>query len=56
MLAVRDKIAPMVAQGKTLQEVIAAKPTAEFDSKVANSDTTSERFVTQVYQELKEGK
>jgi glyoxylase-like metal-dependent hydrolase (beta-lactamase superfamily II) len=56
MLAVRDKIAPMVAQGKTLQEVIAAKPTADFDAKVPNASTTSERFITQVYQELKEGK
>jgi len=56
MLAVRDKIAPMVAQGKSLQDVIAAKPTAEFDGSVANSNTTSERFITQVYQELKDGK
>jgi glyoxylase-like metal-dependent hydrolase (beta-lactamase superfamily II) len=56
MLAVRDKIAPIVAQGKSLQDVIAAKPTAEFDAKVPNSNTTSERFITQVYQELKDGK
>jgi glyoxylase-like metal-dependent hydrolase (beta-lactamase superfamily II) len=56
ILAVRDKIAPMVAQGKSLQDVIAAKPTVEFDAKVPNSNTTSERFITQVYQELKDGK
>ena len=56
IMAVRDKIAPMVTQGKTLQEVLAAKPTAEYDAKVPNSDTTTERFVTQVYQELKAGK
>lgn len=53
IIAVRDKIAPMVAQGKTLQEVLATKPTAEYDARVPNSDTTTERFVTQVYQELK---
>jgi glyoxylase-like metal-dependent hydrolase (beta-lactamase superfamily II) len=56
ILAIRDKIAPLVAQGKTQQEVIAMKPTADFDAKVPNASTTSERFVTQVYQELKEGK
>lgn len=56
IIAVRDKIAPMVSQGKTLQEVLASKPTAEYDSKVPNSDTTTERFVTQVYQELKAGR
>jgi cyclase len=56
MLAIRDKIAPLVAQGKSQQDAIAMKPTADFDAKVPNASTTSERFVTQVYQELKEGK
>ena len=56
ILAIRDKIAPLVAQGKSQQDVIAMKPTADFDAKVPNASTTSERFVTQVYQELKEGK
>jgi cyclase len=56
IIAIRDKIAPLVAQGKTLQEVLAAKPTADFDAKVPQSNTTIERFVTQVYAELKAGK
>jgi glyoxylase-like metal-dependent hydrolase (beta-lactamase superfamily II) len=56
IIAIRGKIAPLVAQGKTLQEVLAAKPTAEFDAKVPQSNTTIERFVTQVYAELKAGK
>jgi cyclase len=56
IIAIRDKIAPLVAQGKTLQEVLAAKPTADFDAKVPQSNTTTERFVTQVYAELKAGK
>jgi len=53
LLAVRDKVAPMVKQSKTLQEVIAAKPTAEFDSKVTDGVTSSERFLTWLYAELK---
>ena len=56
LLAVRDKVAPLVAQGKTQQEVVAAKLTADFDAKVPTAATTSERFVTQVYQELKEAR
>jgi glyoxylase-like metal-dependent hydrolase (beta-lactamase superfamily II) len=56
IIAIRDKIAPMVAQGKTLQEVIAAKPTADYDSKVPEVGTTGDRFVGQVYAELKAGK
>jgi cyclase len=56
IIAIRDKIAPMVSQGKTLDEVMAAKPTANFDAKVPGGDTTIQRFVGQVYAELKAGK
>ncbi len=55
IIAIRDKIAPMVSQGKTLQEVMAAKPTADYDAKVPGGSTTIERFVGQVYAELKAG-
>jgi glyoxylase-like metal-dependent hydrolase (beta-lactamase superfamily II) len=53
IIAIRDKIAPLVQQGKTLEEVIAAKPTAAFDERVPNAAMTAERFVGQVYAELK---
>jgi len=54
MEAVRDKVAPLVRQGKTQEEVVAAKPTAEFDSKVTGATPmTADRFVGQLYQELK---
>jgi glyoxylase-like metal-dependent hydrolase (beta-lactamase superfamily II) len=53
ILAIRDKIAPMVQQGKTVEEVIAAKPTADYDARVPTAATTSERFILQVYTELK---
>jgi cyclase len=53
ILAIRDKIAPLVQQGKTVEEVIASKPTAEFDARIPTAETTSERFIRQVYTELK---
>ena len=53
ILVVRDKVAALVQQGKTVEEVLAAKPTSDYDAAVPNSDTTSERFVRQVYAELK---
>jgi cyclase len=56
IIAIRDKIAPMVSQGKTLEEVMASKPTAAYDSKVPGVGTTGDRFVGQVYAELKAGK
>jgi cyclase len=54
MVAVRDKVAALVRQNKTQEDVIAAKPTADFDSKVAGATPmTADRFVGQLYQELK---
>jgi cyclase len=52
ILAIRDKIAAMVHEGKSVDEVLAAKPTSDYDS-IPNAATTSERFVRQVYAELK---
>jgi len=54
MEGVRDKVAPLVRQGKTQEEVVAAKLTSEFDSKVTGATPmTADRFVGQLYQELK---
>jgi cyclase len=54
MMAVRDKVAALVGQNKTQPEVIAARVTDEFDSKVTGATPmTAERFVGQLYQELK---
>ena len=52
-LVVKDRISKLVDQGKTQDEVLAPKPTADFDAKVPNSMETTQRFVTQVYAELK---
>src|ERR1700722_2219652 len=52
ILAIRNKVAVMVQQGKSVEEVLAAKPTSGFDS-IRNASTTSERFVRQLYAELK---
>jgi cyclase len=54
MMAVRDKVQALVRQNKTQDEVIAAKPTADFDAKVTGATAaTADRFVGQLYQELK---
>jgi cyclase len=45
-------VAALVQQGKTADEVVAAKPTSDYDS-IPNASTTSERFVRQLYAELK---
>ena len=54
MMAVRDKVAALVRQNKTQDEVVAAKVTNEFDAKVTGATPmTADRFVGQLYQELK---
>jgi cyclase len=52
IIAVRNRVAPMVRQGKTAQEIIASKPTADYDGKIEQAAMTSERFVNQLYAEL----
>jgi cyclase len=64
ILAVQAKVQELINQGKTEEEVLAAKVTAPFDAKVpggllpANTGggTTADRFVRMVYSQLKAGK
>ena len=62
MLAVQRRVQEMIAQGKTQQEVLAAKLTAPYDAKVpggllpAGAGTSADRFVRMVYSQLKGGK
>jgi cyclase len=62
ILEVQARVQKMIAQGKTLQEVLAAKVTAPYDAKVpggllpAGAGTSADRFVAMVYSQLKAGK
>ena len=64
ILAVQARVQELINQGKTEEEVVAAKVTASFDAKVpggllpANTGggTTADRFVRMVYSQLKAGK
>jgi cyclase len=53
VLAIRDKVAALVRQGKTQEEVLAAKPTSEYDARVPQAAQTADRFVGQLYAEIK---
>jgi glyoxylase-like metal-dependent hydrolase (beta-lactamase superfamily II) len=57
MLAVRDRVAKLIQQGKSQEDVLAAKVTSDYDSKVVGgAGMTADRFVGQVYAELKAAK
>lgn len=51
-LAVRDRVMAAIRAGKTQQEVVASKPTADFDQGRLGGAITPDRFVTLVYQDL----
>lgn len=50
-ITVRDRVARMIAEGRTMEQIVAAKPTADFDERVG-SPNTADRFVQGLYQEL----
>ena len=52
ILAIRAKVDTLVKEGKSVDEVIAANPTSDYPN-IPNGSTTSERFVRQLYAELK---
>jgi cyclase len=52
-LMVRDRVARLIDQGKSEDEVVAARVNADLDAKMQEVGTTGERFVRQVYAELK---
>lgn len=49
LVAVRDRIAALVRQKRTLDQVVAAKPTAEFDAAWGGGFMKPDVFVTVVY-------
>jgi glyoxylase-like metal-dependent hydrolase (beta-lactamase superfamily II) len=53
IVTIANRVGDLEVQGKTADEVVAAHLTADFDSKVPTADTTSERFIRQLYAELK---
>jgi glyoxylase-like metal-dependent hydrolase (beta-lactamase superfamily II) len=54
MLAtVRERVARLIKQKKTLDEVIAAKPSADFDGKWAGGFWKPEQWISRVYVDLK---
>jgi hypothetical protein len=61
IFAVQAKVQQLIAQGKTQQDVLAAHVTSAYDASVpggllpAGAGTSADRFVTEVYQELKGG-
>ena len=50
--AVRERVLTAIRAGKTLEQVVASKPTADFDQGRMGGAITPDRFVTLVYTDL----
>ncbi len=53
IIVLRDRVAKLIQEGKTSEEVIAAHPTSDFDAKIPTAAQTANRFIGQLYAELK---
>jgi glyoxylase-like metal-dependent hydrolase (beta-lactamase superfamily II) len=51
-IALRDRVAALVKKGQTQEQIVASKPTADYDAKVPQPGTTGDRFIGQLYGEL----
>jgi glyoxylase-like metal-dependent hydrolase (beta-lactamase superfamily II) len=53
LVAVRDRVSKAIQAGQTQEQIVAAKPTAEFDQRTGNAAASADRFVGQLYAELR---
>ncbi len=53
VLKVRDRVAALIAQGKSEDQVVAANVTADVEAPTGPAHTTAEHFVRDLYNELK---
>ncbi len=52
---IRNRISKLVSEGKSLEQIIAAKPTADYDERwMADGTTRRDRFINTIYKELAE--
>ena len=52
-LALRDQVSKMIAEGKTQEQIVAAKITNPYEKQTGNAAGTGDRFIGQLYAELK---
>jgi hypothetical protein len=53
---VRDRIQNLIAKGMTLQQIKAAKPTLDYDTRYGREAGSTERFVETVFRSLSDKK
>ena len=52
LITVRDRVQKLKGSGRTVEQVVAERPTADLDAAVGDGFLTPEMFVTTVYDTL----
>jgi glyoxylase-like metal-dependent hydrolase (beta-lactamase superfamily II) len=55
LVTARERIAKLVAEGKSENEAVAARPLADYDAKIGANERASTNFIRVVYNSLKRG-
>ena len=53
LMTVRDRIAKLIAEGKSLDEAVAAKPLADIGARIGANEEQNANFVRVIYRSLK---
>jgi cyclase len=53
---VLGRVSRAIGDGKTVEQIVASKPTADLDQRVGNAAASADRFVQQLYAELRGGR
>jgi len=56
IVAVRDRVKPLIAAGRTERQILAEHPTADFDTRWGHGRVQPDQFVREVYSAIKTGK
>jgi len=56
IVAVRDRVKPLIAAGRTESQILAEHPTADFDARWGHGRVQPDQFVREIYSAIKTGK
>ena len=55
VVLMRDRVSKLIKEGRTEAQIVAAKPTADYDERTGNAAQSADRFVGQLCAELRSG-
>jgi cyclase len=56
VVLMRDRVAKLIKDGRSEEQIVASKPTADHDERTGNAAQSADRFVGQLYAELRGSK